>query len=134
MAGRSSIERLPPEILAAVHRAIREGATIDEIVGRIRARGGTCSRSAVTRYVRRTRGVLRRGSAAAGLADDRLHAPGGRPEDGTERLPRETLRALALRAAIALQDRGEPPTVDQVTALVLAMRRIEDVDETAEER
>ena len=130
MAGRSSIERLPPEILAAVHRAIREGATTDEIVGRIRARGGTCSRSAVTRYVRRTRDVLRRGSATAGLADDRLHATGGRPEDGTERLPRETLRALALRAAIALQDRGEPPTVDQVTALVLAMRRIEDVDET----
>ena len=134
MAGRSSIERLPPEILAAVHRAIREGATIDEIVGRIRARGGTCSRSAVTRYVRRMRDVLRRGSAAAGLADDRLHAPGGRPEDGTERPPRETLRALAVRAAIALQDRGEPPTVDQVTALVLAMRRIEDVDETAEDR
>ena len=133
MAGRSSIERLPAEILAAVHRAIREGATIDEIVSRIRARGGTCSRSAVTRYVRRTRDVLRLGSAAAGLADDRLHAP-GRPEDGTERPPRETLRALAMRAAIALQDSGEPPTVDQVTALVRAMRRIEDVDETAADR
>lgn len=134
MSGRSSIERLPPEILAAVHRAIREGATIDEIVGRIRARGGACSRSAVTRYVRRTRDVLRLGGAAAGLADDRLHGTGSRPEDGTEPAPRETLRTLALRAAIALQDSGEPPTVDQVAALVRAMRRIEDVDDTAADR
>ena len=134
MAGRSSIERLPPEILAAVHRAIREGATIDEVVRRIRARGGTCSRSAVTRYVRRTREVLRRGSAAAGLADSWLHATGGRPEDGTERSSRETLKTLALRAAVALQDSGEPPTVDQVAALVLAMRRIEDVDKTTADR
>ena len=134
MAGRSSIERLPPEILAEVHRAIREGATIDEIVGRIRALGGICSRSAVTRYVRRTRAVLGRWSEAAGRADDGRHTPGGRPEDGTERPPRETLRTLARRAAIALEASGETPTVDQIAALALAIRRIEDAGETAADR
>ena len=36
MAGRSSIERLPPGILADVHEAIRDGATIDGITERIR--------------------------------------------------------------------------------------------------
>ena len=37
MAGRSSIERLPPPLLALVHEGILEGATIDQIIGRIRA-------------------------------------------------------------------------------------------------
>ena len=58
MAGRSSIERLPPGILADVREAIREGATIDDITGRFRALGGACSCSAVCRYVRRARVVL----------------------------------------------------------------------------
>ena len=76
MAGRSSIERLPPGILAEVHEAIREGATIDEIVRRIPAQGGTCSRSAVCRYVRRARAVLQRRREVDGLADLWLGTPG----------------------------------------------------------
>ena len=60
MAGRSLVERLPAEALAEVHAAIREGDTIDEITRRMRAQGGTCSRAAVGRYVKRKRAVLRR--------------------------------------------------------------------------
>ena len=78
MAGRSSIERLPPAILAAVHEAIVEGATIDEIVRRIRERGGTCSRSAVVRYVKRARARLRRWREDKALASFRPDTPGGR--------------------------------------------------------
>ena len=60
MPQHSSIELLPQEIQEDVHAAICEGATIDQIVERIRARGGTCSRSAVGRFVKQARGLLGR--------------------------------------------------------------------------
>ena len=125
MAGRSSIERLPPAILAAVHEAIVEGATIDEIVRRIRERGGTCSRSAVVRYVKRARARLQRWREDKALAALRPDTLGARAEGGTGPLTLETLRSLAMRAAIALDDKEEPPTVDQIAALALALQRIQ---------
>ena len=125
MAGRSSIERLPPGILADVHEAIREGATIDDITGRIRALGGTCSRSAVCRYVRRARAVLQRRREVEGLADLWLGAPGEHAEGDTGRRALEALRALAMRSALALDGGEEPPDVDRIATLALAMQRIE---------
>ncbi len=56
---RSSLERLEPALLEAVHAAIARGATIDAITALIREKGGTCSRSAVGRYVRRVRDLKR---------------------------------------------------------------------------
>ena len=126
MSGRSSVERMPPEVLAIVHEAIHEGATIDETVRRMRAHGGTCSRSAVTRYVRQARDVLRRRSEAEGLAGLWLGTLGDRPEGRTGRLAIETLRTLAMRAAMALDDEEEPPDIDKVGALALAIGRIEN--------
>ena len=134
MAGRSSIERLPPAILAAVHEAIVEGATIDEIVRRIRERGGTCSRSAVVRYVKRVRARLRRWREDKALADVRPDTPGARGEGGTGPLTLETLRSLAMRAAIALDDREEPPTVDEIAALALALQRIQGAGRNGADR
>lgn len=52
MAGKSSIEALDPAILSAVHAAIEQGQTIDQIVELIRGRGGDASRSAVGRYTK----------------------------------------------------------------------------------
>ena len=134
MAGRSSIERLHPALLALVHEAILEGATIDQIVERIRAHGGTCSRSAVVRYVKRARDRLRRWREDRGLADFWLKSLGERPEGGTGRLALETLRSLAMRAAIALDGEQEPPTVDQIAALALAMHRIEGAGKSDADR
>ena len=57
--GRSSIKRLPTELREAVDQAIADGATIDEITARIRAEGGTCSRSAVGRYAKTMRDLIR---------------------------------------------------------------------------
>ena len=51
------IARLPPALREAVDAAIADGATIDEITARIRAEGGTCSRSAVGRYTKNVRGT-----------------------------------------------------------------------------
>lgn len=49
---RSTIDALPPVILAAVHDAIERRETIDAIVARIRDMGGDASRSAVGRYTK----------------------------------------------------------------------------------
>ena len=45
MAHLSSIERLPPEILAVVHEAIREGAAVEGPVG-VRIRAAQAARKA----------------------------------------------------------------------------------------
>ena len=134
MAGRSSIERLPRPIQALAQEAIAEGATIDEIVRLIRTHGGTCSRSAVVRYVKRARERLRRWSEDKGLVDFWLKSQGERPEGGTGRLALETLRSLALRAAIALDREEEAPTADQIAPLALAMHRIEGAGKSGAER
>ena len=57
--GRSSIARLPPELREAVDAAIADGATIDEIADLIRGEGGACSRSAVGRYTKNVRDLIR---------------------------------------------------------------------------
>ena len=57
--GRSSIARLPPELREAVDTAIADGATIDEIADLIRGEGGACSRSAVGRYTKNVRDLIR---------------------------------------------------------------------------
>ena len=134
MAGRSSLERLPPEILAVANEAIREGATIDEIVRRIRAHGGTCSRSAVTRFVRRARNVLGRGHEEYSLFALWLGTLGDRPEGDTGRLALETLRSLAMRAAEALDKEEESPDIEKIAALALAMRRIESAGKSGANR
>ena len=134
MAGRSSLEFLPPETLAVVNEAIREGATIDEIVKRMRAHGGTCSRSAVTRYAKQAREAFGRHREAEGLADLVLDTPGDRPEGRTRRLALETLGTLAMRAASALDKGKEPPDIEKIGALALAMRRIESAGKSGAER
>ena len=56
------IARLPPTLREAVDAAIADGATIDEITALIRGEGGACSRSAVGRYTKNVRDLIRQGS------------------------------------------------------------------------
>ena len=125
MAGRSTVELLPPAILAVVHEAIVEGATIDEIGRRIRAHGGSCSRSAVARYVKKARKKLRAWREEKGLQDLWLKSLGEQPEGETGRLALEAVRSLAMRAANALGGEEDPPAVDKIATLALALERIE---------
>ena len=134
MARRSTVELLPPPILAVVHEAIVEGATIDEIVRRMRAEGGRCSRSAVFRYVRPRREMLRRWREESALADFRRTSLGGQPEGESGRQALETLRSLAMRAATVLDREEKPPDVDQIATLALAMQRIESAGRSGADR
>ena len=134
MAGRSSLELLPPPILARVHKAIVEGATIDEIVRRIRADGGTCSRSAVVRYVKGERERLRAWREEQARGALWLASLGVQPEDGTGPGAHEAVRTLAMRAAGDLGSKAEPPPADLIATLALALQRIESAEKSGAER
>ena len=136
MGGRSSIEILPPEIRDAVHAAIRDGATIDEIVARIRELGGAVSRSAVGRYAKQARDLVKRQRDADRIAEIWVRELGERPEGRTGRLTIETLRTLALHAAVDLGDRAGDGGIDpdEIGTLALAIRRIESAGKLSTDR
>ena len=78
--GRSSIKRLPPELREAVDAAIADGATIDEITALIRGEGGACSRSAVGRYTKNVRDLIRQQQETDRGIEMWVRALGDRPE------------------------------------------------------
>ena len=126
MKGRSSVEKLPPALRAAVGTAIEDGATIDEITASIRAGGGTCSRATVARYVRRVRAQTRRQQEIEGAAEAWARALGERAEGHADLLTIETLRTLALFCVADLGERAEPVTAEDVGRLALALRRLDE--------
>ena len=134
MAARSLVERLPAEALAEVHEAIREGATIDEITRRMRAHGGTCSRAAVGRYVKRKRAVLQRPAGDDDLGEGRQAMPAKHPDGGSAGLALETLRGLVTRAADALERGEKPSEIGKIGTLALAIGRIENAGKAGAEQ
>ena len=77
--GRSSVARLPPELREAVDAAIADGATIDEITALIRGEGGACSRSAVGRYTKNVRDLIRQQQETDRANEAWVRALGERP-------------------------------------------------------
>ena len=134
MAARSSIDQLPAEIRDAVHEAIRDGAFIDDIVARIRELGGDASRSAVGRYVKKANDLVRRQRDADRVAEIWVRELGERPEGRTGRLAIETLRTLAMHAAVDLGDREGEIDPEEIGTLALALRRIESAGKLSADR
>ena len=132
--GRSSIARLPPTLREAVDAAIADGATIDEITARIRAGGGACSRSAVGRYVKNLRGVIRQQQEADRANEAWVRALGARTEGRAGLILIETLRSLTLSALADLSRRETPPTPEELARLALVLKRIEGTDKLRLER
>ena len=132
--GRSSIARLPPTLREAVDAAIADGATIDEITGRIRAEGGTCSRSAVGRYTKNMRDLIRQQQEADRANEAWVRALGARTEGRAGLILIETLRTLTLSALADLSRREEPVSTEELARLALLLRRIEGTDKLRLER
>ena len=126
--GRSSIARLPPTLREAVDAAIADGATIDEITARIRAEGGACSRSAVGRYVKNMRGLIRQQQEADHGIEMWVRALGERAQGRAGLILIETLRTLVLSALADLSRREEPVSTAELARLALVLRRIEGTD------
>ena len=126
--GRSSIARLPPELREAVDAAIADGATIDEIADLIRGEGGACSRSAVGRYTKNVRDLIRQQQEADRANEMWVRALGERTQGRAGLILIETLRTLTLSTMADLSQRETPPTPEELARLALVLRRIEGTD------
>ena len=132
--GRSSVARLPPTLREAVDAAIADGATIDEITARIRAEGGACSRSAVGRYVKNMRDLIRQQQEADRANEAWVRALGARAQGQAGLILIETLRTLTLSALADLSRREEPVSTAELARLALVLKRIEGTDKLRLER
>ena len=126
--GRSSVARLPPKLREAVDAAIADGATIDEITDLIRGEGGACSRSAVGRYTKTMRDLIRQQQEADRANEAWVRALGERAQGRAGLILVETLRTLTLSTLADLSKRGRPPTPEELARLALVLRRIEGTD------
>ena len=132
--GRSSIKRLPPKLREAVDAAIADGATIDEITARIRADGEQCSRSAVGRYAKNMRELIRKQQETDRTIKAWVDALGERPEGGAGLVLIETLQTMALATMADLSARDEPASLQELARLSLILRRIESTDKLRKDR
>ena len=132
--GRSSIARLPPTLREAVDAAIADGATIDEITALIRGEGGTCSRSAVGRYTKGMRDLIRQQQETDRANEAWVRALGARAQGRAGLILIETLRTLTLSTLADLSKREEPVSTEELARLALVLRRIEGTDKLRLER
>ena len=126
--GRSSIARLPPELREAVDAAIADGATIDEIADLIRGEGGACSRSAVGRYTKNMRDLIRQQQETDRGIEMWVRALGERAEGRAGLILIETLRTMTLSTMADLSGREEPVSTAELARLALVLKRIEGTD------
>ncbi len=132
--GRFSIDRLPAKLRKAVDQAIADGATIDEITARIRAEGETCSRSAVGRYAKNMRDLIRQQQETDRTIKAWVDALGERPEGRTALILIETLRTMVLATMAKLSAREEPVSTQELARLALTLKRIEGTDKLRKDR
>ena len=134
MGGGSSDEPLPSEILDAAAAAIEDGATMDEIVERVRALGGDRSPSAEGRWAERMDGLICLQRETVRFAEEWERTRDPRAEGLSALIAIETLRTLALRTMAELGVREEPVPTEDLGRLALALRRIESADKLRIER
>ncbi|MDE0389763.1 MAG: DUF3486 family protein [Rhodospirillales bacterium] len=132
--GRSSIDRLPDTLREAVDAAIADGATIGEITARIRAEGGDCSRSAVGRYTKNMRELIRQQQETDRTIEAWTRARGERPEGGAGLMLIETLQTMVLATVAALSARDEPASLQELDRLSHILKRIEGTDKLRKDR
>ena len=132
--GRSSVDRLPAQLREAVDAAIADGATIDEITARIRAGGEDCSRSAVGRYSKDVRALIRRQQETDRTVKAWMQELGARPEGGTGRVLIETLQSMVLDTMADLRGRDEPAPMQELDRLSHILKRIEATEKLCRER
>ena len=149
--GCSSDEPLPAAIEDAVAAAIEDGATMDEIVARVRSlgpaalggdrsplipRGRRCTRArpAEGRWVERMDGLICLQRETDRFAEEwaRVREPGA--EGRSALVAIETLRTLALRTMAELGQREESVSTEDLGRLTLALHRIESADRLRIER
>ena len=128
-SGCSPDEPLPAAIQDAVAAAIEDGATMDEIVARVRARGGEGPGSAPPMD-----GLICLQRETDRFAEEWERTRDPRAEGRSALIAIETLRTLALRTMAELGQRAEPVPTEDLARLALALNRIESADKLRIER
>ena len=146
MGERASDEPLPGAIEDSVAAAIEDGATMDEIVARVRSGDGDrspliprtrrCARARPAEgcWAERMDGLICLQREADRFAEEwvRTREPGA--EGRSALIAIETLRTLALRTMAELGTREEPVPTEDLGRLALALHRIESADKLRIER
>ena len=132
--GRSSIDRLLAKLREAVDAAIADGATIDEITERIRAEGGDCSRSAVGRYAKNMRELIRKQQETYRTIKAWVDALGERPEGSAGLVLIETLQSMVLATMSHLNARDEPASLQELDRLSHILKRVEATEKLRRDR
>ena len=96
--------------------------------------GGACSRSAVGRYVKNMRDLIRQQQEADRANEAWVRALGARAQGRAGLILIETLRTLTLSALADLSRREEPVSTAELARLALVLRRIEGTDKLRLER
>ena len=146
MGERASDEPLPGAIQDAVAAAIEGGATMDEIVARVRPRDDDCSPSIPRarrcarvrpnegRWAERMDGLICLQRETDRFAEEWERTRDPRAEGLSALIAIETLRTLALRTMAELGARAEPVATEDLGRLALALNRIERADRLRIER
>ena len=142
----SPAEPLPSAFQDAVAAAIEDGATMDEIVARVRARDDDrssliprarrCARArpAEGRWAERMDGLICLQRETVRFAEEWERSRDPRAEGLSALIAIETLRTLALRTMAELGTREEPVPTEDLGRLALALNRIERADRLRIER
>ena len=146
MGERSSDESLPAAIQDAVTAAIEDGAAMDEIVARVRSRGGDrspliprarrCARArpAEGRWAEPMQGLICLQRETDRFAEEWVRTRDPRAEGLSALIAIETLRTLTLRTMAELGAHEEPVAAEELGRLALALYRIESADRLRIER
>ena len=146
MGGRSSDEPLTAAIEDAVAAAIEGGATMDEIVARVRPRDDDCSpliprarrcaraRPDEGRWAERMDSLICLQRETDRFAEEWERTRDPRAEGLSALIAIETLRTLALRTMAELGAHEEPVPTEGLGRLALALYRIESADKLRIER
>jgi predicted transcriptional regulator len=116
MASRSTIERLPQEVLDVCHRLIREGKTIHEITDKLNELDAEVSKSAVGRYVMSSRAQMKRFREAQEVAGRWVSELGENSKGDVATLCQQMLTGIAFQTLdqVAQQQLdGEAPTASR---------------------
>ena len=142
----SPAEPLPSTFQDAVAAAIEDGATMDEIVARVRSGDGDRSpliprarrcahaRPAEGHHAERMDGLICLQRETDRFAEEWERSRDPRAEGLSALIAIETLRTLALRTMAELGAREEPVPTEDLGRLALALNRIESADRLRIER
>ncbi|NPA72687.1 MAG: DUF3486 family protein [Gammaproteobacteria bacterium] len=132
MARKSSVERLPPDILEALQSLLRDPRitqleATEQINAILEAQGHdeSVSKSAVNRYSMRMQKVGERLTQSREMAKMWIGKLGSQPQGETGKLLNEIIRTLAFETTMSIAENEEPASPKLLSQLALAVQRLE---------